>query len=138
MWWRPFEVETDFSAYVFKIFSAILKTKICRDTSEQLLLCRRRFKKINSFCITSKYGPAGIYLLQVNNRNTRTRCEICSKLTIKTSEHISHLVLVFLLLTLNMKLPAGIRQSKETLEKNLIRILEKPHVSMLLYILRYE
>ena len=28
--------------------------------------------------------PAGIYLLTVNNRNTRTRFEICSKLTIKT------------------------------------------------------
>ena len=26
--------------------------------------------------------PFGIYLLKVNNRNTRTRCEICSKLTI--------------------------------------------------------
>ena len=25
--------------------------------------------------------PAGIYLLKVNNRNTRTRCEICLKLT---------------------------------------------------------
>ena len=59
----------------------------------------------------------GIYLLKVNNRNTRTRCEICLKLTIKISErrqwrrsgifivnfeHISHLVLVFLLLALNM------------------------------------
>ena len=29
-------------------------------------------------------SPAGIYLLKGNNRNTRTRCEICSKLTIKT------------------------------------------------------
>ena len=28
--------------------------------------------------------PADIYLLKVKNRNTRTRCEICSKLTIKT------------------------------------------------------
>ena len=63
--------------------------------------------------------PAGIYLLKFNNRNTntRTRCEICSKLTIKTPErrqwhrsgifivnfkYISHLVLVFLLLTLTM------------------------------------
>ena len=51
--------------------------------------------------------PTGIYLCKVNNRNTRTRCEICSKLTIKiffvaNFEHISHLVLVFLLLTLNM------------------------------------
>ena len=80
--------------------------------------------------------PAGNYMFKVNNRNTRTRCEICSKLTIKTPErrylyplktsenlwfsdvfrgyrwrrsgvfivnfeHISHLVLVFLLLTLS-------------------------------------
>ena len=57
------------------------------------------------------------YLLKVNTRNTRPRCEICSKLTIKTPErhhwrrsgdlianfeHISHLALMFLLLTLNM------------------------------------
>ena len=59
--------------------------------------------------------PGGIYLLKVNKRNTRTWCEICSELTIKAltplasfwrlvvnSEHISHLVLLFLLLTLNM------------------------------------
>ena len=31
-------------------------------------------------------SPVGIYLLKVNKRNTRARCEICSKLTIKTSE----------------------------------------------------
>ena len=30
--------------------------------------------------------PAGNYLLKVNSINTRTRCEICSKLTIKTPE----------------------------------------------------
>ena len=62
-------------------------------------------------------GKTCIYLLKVGNRNTRTRCEICSKLKIKTPErhhwhlsgifilnfeHISHLVLVFLLLTLNI------------------------------------
>ena len=29
---------------------------------------------------------AGNYLFKVNNSNTRTRCEICSKLTIKTPE----------------------------------------------------
>ena len=65
---------------------------------------------------SSIFLPAGIYLLKVNNRNTRTRYEICSKLTINTPErrhwrrsgvfivnfeHISHLVPVFLLLTLN-------------------------------------
>ena len=61
-------------------------------------------------------NQAGIYLFKVNNRNTRARCEICSKLTIKIPErrhwrrsgifianfeHISHLILEFLLLTLN-------------------------------------
>ena len=30
--------------------------------------------------------PAGNYIFKVNNRNTRTRCEICSKLTIETLE----------------------------------------------------
>ena len=58
--------------------------------------------------------PVGIYLIKVYNRDARERCEICSKFTIKTPErrywrrsgafivnfeHISHLVLVFLLLT---------------------------------------
>ena len=55
--------------------------------------------------------PAGNYMFRVNNRNTRTRCEIYSELTIKwylsvifivNFEHISHPVLVFLLLTLSM------------------------------------
>ena len=56
--------------------------------------------------------PARNYMFNVSNRSTRTRCEICSKLTIKTPErrqwrrsgvfivnfeHISHLGLVFLL-----------------------------------------
>ena len=27
-----------------------------------------------------RHNPIGIYLLKVNNRNTRARCEICSKL----------------------------------------------------------
>ena len=51
--------------------------------------------------------PAGIYLLKVNKRNSRARCKICSKVTIKIPErlvnfeHISYLVLVFLLLTLS-------------------------------------
>ena len=33
-----------------------------------------------------EYNPVDIYLLKVNNRNTRTRCEICSKLTIRIPE----------------------------------------------------
>ena len=58
-------------------------------------------------------SPAGIYLFKVSNRNTRPMSEICSKLTVKTPkrrrfgafivnfEQIAHIVLVFLLLTLN-------------------------------------
>ena len=52
------------------------------------------------------WGPANIYLFRFNSRNTRKRCEICSKFTIKALEcrsgvfivkfkHISHLFLVF-------------------------------------------
>ena len=41
--------------------------------------------------------PAGIYLLKVNNRNTRR-----SGIFVVNFEHISHIVLVFQLLTLNM------------------------------------
>ena len=55
------------------------------------------------------FFPAGNYMFKVKNKNTRTRCKVCSKLIIKTperrhwhrsgvfiinSEHISHLVLV--------------------------------------------
>ena len=55
--------------------------------------------------------PGGMYLLKVNNRNTRARCKICLNLTIKTPERrhwrrsgvftvnvkqISHLFLLFL------------------------------------------
>ena len=55
--------------------------------------------------------PVGIYLLKVNNRNIRARCEICSKLAIKTPEQrytgtdsnilkISHHIRLFIVLHL--------------------------------------
>ena len=62
-----------------------------------------------------------------NNRNTRLKCEIYSKLTIKIPErrqwrssgvfivnfeHISHLVLVFLLLTLSSVNPGKVKIGK--------------------------
>ena len=31
--------------------------------------------------------PTGNYMFKVNNKNTITSCEICSKLTIKTPKH---------------------------------------------------
>ena len=96
--------------------------RACWETKKKKLSFRKKYIKFFLW-ETSRFSlhvllpiPAGIYLLKVNNRNTRTRCEICSKLTINTPErrhwrrsgvfivnfeHISHLVLVFLLLTLN-------------------------------------
>ena len=38
--------------------------------------------------------PANIRLFKVNGRNTRKRCEICSKLTIKTVERCSGVFIV--------------------------------------------
>ena len=48
--------------------------------------------------------PANKNMLKANNRNTRERCYICSKLTMKTPERsqTSDVVLVILLLTLNI------------------------------------
>ena len=43
-----------------------------------------KFSTVLRFTLSS--FPAGNYTFKVNNRNTRTRCEICSKLTIKTPE----------------------------------------------------
>ena len=52
--------------------------------------------------IKSNYS-AGTYMFKVNIRNTRTSCEICSKLTLKTQEYNAiGVVLVSLLLTLNI------------------------------------
>ena len=62
------------------------------------------------------FHPDGNYLFKVNNRNTRAKSEICSKLIIKTPirrqwhcpvvlivkfEQVSHLVLLLLFLTLS-------------------------------------
>ena len=42
---------------------------------------------ISLFCSTKQLiNPASIYLFKVNNGNSKTRCWICSKLTIKTPE----------------------------------------------------
>ena len=46
----------------------------------------------------------GIYLFKMNNRDTKTMCEICSKLRIKTPERCQSVVMVSLLLTLNISL----------------------------------
>ena len=71
--------------------------------------------KVETKC--DKKLPSQNLPFTVNNRNTRARCEICSNLAIKAPkrrnwrgsgafifnfDHISHLVLVFVFLPLNM------------------------------------
>ena len=107
---------------VFIIFISFLmesnfRNRILTNQKHELVVsnCQRNcMKKLKYRCLTGSkiYLPASIYMLKVNNKNLRTRCKICSKLTIKTSgrrhwrrysafivnfEHISHLALVFLL-----------------------------------------
>ena len=65
------------------------------------------------------YYPADIYVFNVKNGNTRTMCDTCSKLTIKTpegrhwrcsgafivnSEHNSHIFLVVQMFTVNKQM----------------------------------
>ena len=69
------------------------------------------------------------------NRNPRAKFEICSKLAIKTPEQcqwrrsvifivnferISHLVLLFLLLTLSRQMPAEIRSTDKVLMERML------------------
>ena len=125
---------------IYFIFRQLLKTTIffilkplagaylnlCSLAKEfiQSILLLSHFLRLNIRRIKSLHGPwkkstfpTGTFLFKVNNRISRTRCEVYSKSTIKTPvrrqwhrsgvfifnfEHISHLVLVFLLLTLKM------------------------------------
>ena len=59
------------------------KTKLILFISKHQRIARKtRFKYI--WVYSEVPIPANIYLFKVNNRNTTKRCEICSKLTIKT------------------------------------------------------
>ena len=85
-----------------------------------ILIASQRIVWLCILLFSEKYAtkvayPANTYLFKVNNRNTRKRYEIWTKLTIKISErhqwrrsgvfvnfeHVSQLFLMFLLLNLN-------------------------------------
>ena len=117
---------------MFYFFCYSLVSRICtnflksHDTEFAMILCGLQCK--HWFLGEKMYManvPAGNYMFKSNNRNTKTRCEICSKLTIKTPErcqictkvtggvfivnfeNTSHLVLMFLLWILSRQMPAG-------------------------------
>ena len=108
-----------FSSVTFSIVLLLKENGLLKPTVRKWHLCVKIFHKIILILLERHvwvFCPACNYMLKVNNRNTRTRCGICSRLTIKTPKqhpwrrsglfivnfkHISHLVLVFLLLTLS-------------------------------------
>ena len=53
------------------------------------------------------FYPAKTDLFKVNNENTRTSCEICSKTTTTLNVFHADLVLMFPLMTLNKQMLAG-------------------------------
>ena len=61
-----------------------------QDTIRNLeILCIKSLKNILIGHVTTKsvrHNPVNIYLFKVNKRNASKRCEICSKLTINTTE----------------------------------------------------
>ena len=80
----------------------------CPHFYEKLCFSKFQFHPIKVY--TAEYSPDNIYLSKDNKRNTRRWCEICLKLTIKTSkrrhwqrpcvfsvnfEHISNFFLMF-------------------------------------------
>ena len=71
-----------FATYTF----IISPTHIIKDTTYVLTIETHQNMETIALEPLGHIYPAGNYMFKVNNRNTRTRCEICSKLTIKTPE----------------------------------------------------
>ena len=71
-------------------FSKVISNspKILLKMSSFTYIYFQRFQTIDSTLLLYRTTifKSGIYLLKFNSRNTRTRCAICSKLTIKTPE----------------------------------------------------
>ena len=69
-------VEFENCFFIHKVYPLHARSKL-------LILIKRNLKGILH---NKSHYSANIYLFKVNNRNTRKRCEICLKLTIKTPE----------------------------------------------------
>ena len=110
----------------FSLYS-VFKSQLCSSSdrkNKNMVLVYRSLVPIDRWHAFYTYFPVGNYMFKVNYKNTRIRCEICSKLTIKTPErrywcrfgvfivnieYISHLVLLFLLLTLSRYVIPNVR-----------------------------
>ena len=68
--------------------SSNLSAKGIKEPIVTKIVINRTFQRCIWYPGQTSY-PAGIYVLKVNNRNIRTRCEICSKLIIKSCSSVS-------------------------------------------------
>ena len=72
----------------------------------QTLQQTQRHSVSNSFEVNSKDiaqdVPANIYLHKVKNRNTKKRCNICSKLTVRDQNDVNDAILASLLASFNI------------------------------------
>ena len=108
------------SCIVKTVYSGIFRHSTISGTFNNIQPCSGILMHIRIYRgIFWHYCSVGNYMFKVSNRGTRARCEICSKVTIKTLErrhehhkryfgvffvnfeYISQLALVFLLLTLS-------------------------------------
>ena len=91
-----------FLLYSSRYFSVFYKNSHFATFILNVLICFNRLKPCFRPWIKKKWDnrPAGICLFKVNNRNTRTFCEIWSKWTRHQSD-VTDVVLVSLLLNLN-------------------------------------
>ena len=70
-----------------RISISVIKKTLHDQAWQQRDTKRESFRFLKQFCVDSPKRPSQhIYLFKANNRSTRTTCEICSKLPIKTLE----------------------------------------------------
>ena len=94
MWWVPFRIAVAVSLCNFDIgMIYLLEKDVIQKYTNGLI--QAFLSLLKSSTVSIVIYPSQHYLLNVNNRNTSSRCEICSKLSIKTPG----VVLVSLLLT---------------------------------------
>ena len=113
--WELIFAKTFCQLLVIMIFPEICSSKYIKWNQVTISIIKYKINDYRQITFSTKmtdvYPPA-IYLLKLNNKNTRIRWELSSKLTIKIPKQsgviivnfglISHLVLLFLLSTLNM------------------------------------
>ena len=83
------KTEFSFNQVTYQENEKLLRNLDTKKTSLDTAILTRliRLRENSDSSLSLRYiNPAGNYKVKVNNRNTRTRCKICSKLTIKTPE----------------------------------------------------